>query len=321
VVYQGLYRPDETECPPNRVFLFTYEPPGLHAYEARFLDQFAQVVTCHRALRHPGLVLRHQAQPWLAGIARDVRANVHASDVVHYDYGDLAQLPPPDKCGRASAICSSRKDVPGHLARLELIKALKARDDCSVDLFGYGHHPIADKLEALLPYDFHVVLENSCIDDYWTEKLSDAYLAYCLPLVWGCSNLADYFPPASFIALDTTDPRRAAAEVAAAVAAGITPRQRVAVREARRLVLTEYNLFAEIRRMCAATPAETAHRIKLDDENLCRGGDWLRPVARSVKDRFAPQRYAYYMNGGWRRTRRRTAALSVQRTEGNPGAT
>jgi hypothetical protein len=308
VVYQGLYRPDETECPPNRVFLFTYEPPGLHDYAPGFLDQFAQVVTCHKALEHPGRVLRHQAQPWLAGLAREVQANVHAADVVHYDWNDLAELPPPEKCARASAICTSRKDVPGHLARLQFIEALHARTDCSVDLYGYGHRPIADKLDALLPYDFHVVLENSSIDDYWTEKLADAYLAYCLPLVWGCSNLTRYFPRESFVALDTTDPQRATAQVAAAISAGIAPRQRAAVAEARRLILEDYNLFAEIRRLCVATPAEPARRIQLDDEFLCRGGDWLRAVARLVKDRLNSERYAYYMTGGWRRTRRRVAA-------------
>lgn len=305
VIYQGLYRPDETRCPPERLFFFTYEPPALHSYHPQFLSQFAKVVTCHKGMHHTGLLLRHQAQPWLAGLVRDVSVNLHASDAVRYDVEDLRSLQSTPKSRQVSVICSRRTDVPGHVARLELLDLLLARSDVDLDCFGYGHRAVSDKLEALLPYAFHLVLENCAINDYWTEKLADAYLARCFPLVWGCSNLGRYFPEESFVSLDANAPHRAMAQIAEAIAQGITPQRRAAIEEARRRVLDEYNLFSEIRQLCAATQASHRSRVYVRDENLFRGGSWLRPVVRRLKDWRSSETHDYYMRGGWKQARRR----------------
>merc|ERR1719251_372662 len=40
---------------------------------------------------------------------------------------------------------------------------------------------------------FVLVVENSRHSNYFTEKLLDAMLARCVPVYWGCSNLANFF--------------------------------------------------------------------------------------------------------------------------------
>jgi hypothetical protein len=46
------------------------------------------------------------------------------------------------------------------------------------------------------------VLENSVQKNYWTEKLADAYLSWCVPLYYGCPNIDEYFDPRSIRKID-----------------------------------------------------------------------------------------------------------------------
>ena len=70
-----------------------------------------------------------------------------------------------------------------------------------IDLFGRGFKEIGDKADVIGPYRYHLVLENSACPHFWTEKLADAYLGYCLPIFSGCANVVDYFPPDSLVRL------------------------------------------------------------------------------------------------------------------------
>jgi hypothetical protein len=288
VVYQGLYRPDETICPPERLFLYTYEPPGLHDFEQGFLDQFAKIVTAQRQIKHPGVLYRHQGQPWLAGVTRDINQNLHRSNEGRLNWEDFSKMQRPEKTKELSVICSRKVHIPGHEQRLRFLDRLSSEIGNALDLFGYGHYPLVDKWEALAPYRFHLVLENSYVPDYWTEKLADAYLGYCLPLVWGCPNLTDYFPENSYVQLDTTHPEQAVAKVKDALSKGINGEMLNAILEARRRVLEEYNLFAEIRRLVQTTPVGGSRKVCLKDENLYRPGAWMRPAVRFIKDRLQP---------------------------------
>ena len=285
VVYQGLYRPESCVVPPNRVFFFGYEPPGLHDYNDHFLRQFSKVVSCHDKMDHPGLVLRQQAQPWLAGVTRHHCDNVHTGFGVRYSIEDFASMSPPRKDRTLSVVCSRKVMVPGHQDRLDFLGSLKRDLGDDLDIYGYGFRPVEDKWDGLAPYTYHLVLENSCATHYWTEKLADAYLAWCVPIVRGCPNLADYFPNESFIQLDPGDPERAARIVKETVNRPPTDGQRSAVMEARRRILEDYNLFAEIRRMAETTPSGPPQNIRLKDERLFLPGGWWRPFVRLMTDR------------------------------------
>lgn len=285
VVYQGLHRPETTIAPPSRTFFFGYEPPGLHAYNPRFLSQFAKVITC-QSVKHPNLIRRHQAQPWLAGVSRQGKANIHRSECYRFSYDDFAAMSMPTKTSMLSAICSTKQIVPGHSARLAFVQTVKQSLLERFSLYGYGFQPLEDKWDALEKYHYHLVLENSSVADYWSEKLADAYLAWTLPIVWGCPNLADYFPPESFILLDPSDPENATRKITQVISEPPTKTQLLAVNEARQLVLTKYNLFAEILRLCELSKPNTPEKITIRDERLFLPGGWTRPAIRFLTDRW-----------------------------------
>ncbi len=102
---------------------------------------------------------------------------------------------PPEKTMALSTICSNKQLTQGHKARLDFLEDLNQHLGSDFSMYGYGRTPVVDKWDALWPYHYHLVVENTCIKDYWSEKLADAFLAFCMPIVWGCTNLNDYFPP------------------------------------------------------------------------------------------------------------------------------
>lgn len=92
-----------------------------------------------------------------------------------------------------SVMCSFVNIMPGHAKRNNLVKSIIERYQGRIDLFGRLHHFIDDKAESILPYKFQICIENSTVPDYWTEKLSDCILGYCVPIYIGCSNISTYF--------------------------------------------------------------------------------------------------------------------------------
>src|SRR5687768_17715451 len=51
-------------------------------------------------------------------------------------------------------------------------------------------------------YRYSLAIENFSGPYYWTEKVIDCYLSWTMPLYFGCTNLADYFPAESFVQID-----------------------------------------------------------------------------------------------------------------------
>lgn len=133
-------------------------------------------------------------------------------------YDELLNMDYPEKNRRASCVVSAK-----HVHRLKYVKSLYQRKwfkpwekSFEVDLYGKGHESkffgesykgeITSagncKLPGLLPYQYSLVLENSVQKNYWTEKLADAYLSWCVPLYYGCPNIDEYFDPRSIRKID-----------------------------------------------------------------------------------------------------------------------
>jgi hypothetical protein len=284
IIYQGLFRPETTCCPPENVILFTYEPPGLHQYQADFLNQFAKIVTCHRTIQHPGAIYRHQAQPWLAGLGRDSQQNLHRSNQVRFSFDDFAAMVPPAKPKSLSVLCSNKVMTEGHRRRLAFVEQLRQALGDTVDIYGYGFQPLSDKWDALAPYKYHIVLENSIVEDYWTEKLADAYLGYCFPIVSGCPNLERYFSQDAYLTIDINQPDVTIAKIRKLLAEDIYKQKIPSLQEARRQVLYEYNFFAEILSLVQPQTTYPPQKITLKDENLFLPGGWIKPWVRPLKD-------------------------------------
>jgi hypothetical protein len=124
---------------------------------------------------------------------------------------------------------------------LSFLSRLAAHVD--FDLYGRGFAPIPDKWDALAGYRYSVAVENFVNPYYWTEKLSDCFLAWTMPIYYGCTNITDYFPAESLVQVDIDDPE-APAKIREAVRSNAWIRNREAIAHARDLVLHRYQLFA-----------------------------------------------------------------------------
>jgi Glycosyltransferase family 10 (fucosyltransferase) C-term len=260
-------------CDPAHIVYVSMEPDD-SALQG-FYNQFSKLVICSPRIKHSSILYRNGIT-WWAGInVRFVNGHQFSPDISH-DYNSLMslQLPSP-KLDRISIITSNKVFLPGHRQRLAFIERLK-RSEISdrIDVYGGGHNPIADKLEAILPYKYHIALENSVLDHYWTEKIGDAFLGYSLPLYHGCKNITSYFPSDSLLKLDIASDH-AISEIKAALDQDLFSQRLQAIDIARKRVLNDYNLFA----LMASIATTSAHQIK---PCVLRPPESHRPLGRKV---------------------------------------
>jgi hypothetical protein len=252
VVYEKLDRTTTTVCPPSRTILITGEPPMIKRYPEAYAAQFARVLTCH-PMRHEGVVAEQQALPWHYG--REFGDSGRERFVESYDSlccTDPFQL----KEREISIVCSSKRKRDGHRKRYEFVTLLEKGALPGLDLFGRGRErEAACKRDAIAPYKYHIVLENSLCADYWTEKLADAYLGGAFPFYWGCPNIGKYFPEGAFKTIDIEHPEEAIRTIRETMERGTFEAASPLLAEARGLVLNRYNLFPAIVSLLRNLPA------------------------------------------------------------------
>jgi hypothetical protein len=160
---------------------------------------------------------------------------------------------------------------------LALLDYLKQRLGDRIVHFGRGFQPVDDKMDAILPYRFHLVLENTRASNYWTEKLADAYLGWAFPVYLGCPNLDEFFSPDAFCAIGGDDFEVAAVCIERLLDTPETPDEVNAVAEARTRVLDQYNPFA-----WAAHWAEALYQPANESDVVIRIHKAFRPFPRGL---------------------------------------
>ncbi len=138
----------------------------------------------------------HAAVPWFYGMKFRTDVGLSHEPILdgYMELQDLAVMSKPVKTKKLSCIVSQKIITPGQLWRVQLALKLQEIAPELVDLWGFGWKPIADKRDAIDPYEFTLVVENSPSEYYWTEKLSDAILGYAIPIYAGASLIRNYFP-------------------------------------------------------------------------------------------------------------------------------
>ncbi len=75
-----------------------------------------------------------------------------------------------------------------------------------VDLFGsLSGHYIENKLDSLRDYRFQIVVENSIIDTYFTEKIIDCLVTGTVPVYYGTDRIREYFNMNGILQFRTLD--------------------------------------------------------------------------------------------------------------------
>lgn len=247
VAYDELHVAQEPlSCPRERTILLTGEPVSIKSYSKAYTRQFGHLLTNRpqEAENHPHWHLGRGYYYWFNG--RDYVENLQPVSVAK---------------DRLVSACISAKQMghTRHGERFELMTVL-AKEIPGLDWFGRGVRPFGKKYEVLDPYKYHVTIENHIAPHHWSEKIADAFLCECLPFYAGDPNLAECFPVESFIPIPIDDPAEATRIIRAAVSAGEYEKRREAVLEAKRRILSTYNLWGQV---IALIESEKNQKLKL----------------------------------------------------------
>lgn len=240
IVYGDTKEKESVICCPSNTLLITVEPPSVKKYQKKFTDQFASILTCQKNIKHPNKIQMQQALPWWVGHKLNDK---EGTGEYSKTYNELKSVTNIEKNKIISVIVSNKKFTKGHKERLVFIEKLKNSFGDSIDIFGSGFNEINDKWDAISNYKYHIVLENSSLDDYWTEKLSDAFLGLSYPIYYGCSNIYKYFSADSLSIIDITRPDEAMDKIRSIIKSGTYEKSKESILRSRDLVLDEYQLF------------------------------------------------------------------------------
>lgn len=227
-------------CPKTNTVFIAGEPPTIKTYQKEFLHQFAAVITSDININHPHPIFQQSGLPWHVGRRQRNHINIEFTK----DYDELKGMTSIPKTKLLSVVTSSKIMTEGHRKRFEFARQLKTHFGDKIDLFGRGLNEIEDKWDALADYRYHVAIENSEVNHYWTEKLADAFLAGCYPIYHGCPNIADYFSPESFTPVNINDPKKTIAVIESCMEQNKYESCLRRIWESREKVLDRYNLFA-----------------------------------------------------------------------------
>ena len=248
VVCHDLHAPIKPNCAPEKIILAGSEPPAVWKYQPNFLKQFAWVITQDTRLKHPARILYQPGIPWYIGWRPD---STNLCDTLNYR--ELETLFNETKTKLISVIASDKKVTPIHIKRLEFAHKLKAHYGKRMDFYGRsfkrmgfygrGFTPMDDKLDALKEYRFSVVLENSNINHYFTEKFTDCVIAGTYPIYFGCPNLEQYFPQNSFVRININRFASSVKIIDNAIEEEFDKKYRQPLQMARDLAMRKHNLF------------------------------------------------------------------------------
>lgn len=179
--------------------------------------------------------------------------HVQAALPWHIDktYDELSQLTVNQllfKKDAVSFITSNSNIYPQHSVRLNFIDYMKSQS-FDFDLFGRGFQPIQNKFDGIGPYKYTIAAENYIGQDYFTEKIIDAFLSLTMPIYYGCPNITDYFPKESMILVDLNKPEESLEKIKEAVANKLWDKNKDAIMYAKELVLEKYQLFPMLHRL------------------------------------------------------------------------
>ena len=220
------------QCPPERTILVTVEPPSIKIYPRLFTRQFGYVLTTHpeRFLPHRHHRIGQGCLHWMAD----------------YPMDEVLAMPEYPKSKLIATVCSSKQQKhTQHYRRYVLTKYL-AEQLPEFDWFGRGVRALNRKYEALNDYKYHVAVENYINDYHWTDKISDPILGLCLTFYAGDPKLGELLPPESFIPIPADNPPEALRIIREAIANNEYEKRLPAIREARRLIVTKYNMYAQV---------------------------------------------------------------------------
>ncbi len=221
------YAQKELYCKEGNALLVVREPQNILRLPLTYINQFDHVLTPNGKVRGKNTIYSQFGQLW----------------TINKAYPSLASMDPPKKTKVLSTATSAKIVTRGHKYRLALCQRIQKEFNESFDWYGRGVHEIDDKWEAIAPYRYHLVFENGLWDHYWTEKLTDAYLGFSMPIYIGCPNITDYFPANSMAVLSDKSIDLAVFQLRKLLVADKYPKVLDQIIFSRNKIINEYSFF------------------------------------------------------------------------------
>lgn len=229
-----------TSIPRERRILIMTEPDDILPMPAKFLNEFGYILSPTPIKGFKG---KHVAAPPCFPCTMDIDPCTMAyHPALTWSREELIHMPMPEKNKEISVICSTKMMAPGQTKRRQFVQELKKLLGDRLDVYGRGINFIEKKADAILPYKYHLVIEN-CFNQprWWTEKLSDAYWGYSFPIYIGNEHVEQDFPKGSMLALNINDPVHAAKELSNLLNGYPYDQLLPSIREARQLLADKWH--------------------------------------------------------------------------------
>lgn len=214
ILFESITAPQHLRVRCDRTVFVAGEPPSIGNHSKAFLRQFDAVFCADARIGSERRVSGEQHyNNWHFGYS--------TKNGFRYNNTFIRDFPPPQKTQMLSTITSNLAYLPMHIKRRALIDRLERDYSGSIDIYGRPHRFIEYKEDAILPYRFHICIENCSKPDLWTEKVADALLGYAVPVYAGCPNIEAYFPGAAII-IDLENYARARQTIDSILADGVS---------------------------------------------------------------------------------------------------
>jgi len=193
----------QTSVPKERRVLVLSEPPSIRPYTRAYLEQFGTAISPYPLDGYDGrVILHHPCIGWLAG--NGVGGN-EGSPPVFRNIEDVRAFR-CEKTKLLSIISSLKIFCVGHKQRVTFLEALRQHFGSRAEYFGREFSPVDDKLDAIASYTYHIAIENCALENYWTEKLTDAWIGWSLPIYYGDPAILAQVPdPRGLECIDISD--------------------------------------------------------------------------------------------------------------------
>lgn len=270
IVLQRPPYPIKVNCPAGNTWLIIQEPPAeYYRFFIRAFKYFDRVYSYYQDVTHPHIRGMQPVLPWHL-----LRSYTYLSAIRNEDLAG--------KKDELVWITSNKKGFPGQKARMVFREFLQ-KSNFKFRLYGTGFVPIHDKFDGLFPCKYSLAIENYSVDHYWTEKIADSFLSWCLPFYWGANNLEDYFPADSFIRIDIQEPEKALEIIQRAIENKEWEKRVSAIEKARNLVLNEYQFFPYVTKMIKADNATTSNKLRKNYFIPANPYPWCYKIINNVK--------------------------------------
>jgi hypothetical protein len=222
-----------------------YEKNNFFKFHFRFYDT---IISGFKKMNSFKILNTQAALPWHVNKTYDELSDLSLDKIIA-------------KNDKVSFVTSNSNINPPHQLRLNFIEYMKAQA-FDFALYGRGFQPLDDKFDGIYPYKYTIAAENFISNDYFTEKIIDAFLSWSMPVYYGCPNITDYFPAESMILVDLKNPKEALEKIKNAIENKLWDKNIDAIRQARELALNKYQLFPMLHDLIKNEPAYHSEKLE-----------------------------------------------------------